>query len=52
MFRQGHGLLDIFIISDAHIKNTKYHWQLMATALINIYKCTYVKTGNEMKCTK
>ena len=40
-----------YIISDAHIK-TKYYWQQMATAFINIYKCTYVKTANEMKCTK
>jgi hypothetical protein len=39
------------IFSDAHIK-TKYYLQQMATTLINIYKCTYVKTANEMKCTK
>jgi hypothetical protein len=33
------------------LKKTKYHWHQMATAFINIYKCTYVKTANEMKCT-
>ena len=43
------------IISDAHIKKNKYYWQQMATVatvFINIYKCTYVKTANEMKCIK
>jgi hypothetical protein len=30
----------------------EYYWQQMATAFINMYKCTYVKTANEMKCTK
>ena len=35
-------LIDITSISDAHIKNTKYYWQQMTTAFINIYKCTYV----------